>query len=146
MIVKTRLPFINHQIKWFITRFLVKLSPTQIIYWSPNQRKYYQIELLATKCWSWWNGKLLNQLSILNYATHERKHVFEALKWNGNASKPQMLKVCFLIFNPHRQLTASLITVLSHSYCSFTSDQKIIFSVILLSFLVLKPLNSMFFF
>jgi len=26
------LPFINHQIKRFITRFLIKLSPTQIIY------------------------------------------------------------------------------------------------------------------
>ena len=26
---------INLQIKWFITRFLIKLSPTQIFYWSP---------------------------------------------------------------------------------------------------------------
>jgi hypothetical protein len=30
------LPFINNQIKWFITKFLFKLSPTQIIFSSPN--------------------------------------------------------------------------------------------------------------
>ncbi len=40
-----RLPFINHKIKLFINRFWIKISPSQIIYWSPNQRKYNQIEL-----------------------------------------------------------------------------------------------------
>ncbi len=82
-IMKKELPFINHQIKSFITRFLIKLSPTRIIYWSPNQRKNHQIELLATK--SLWNAKLLNQFSTLNLATNERKQVFEAIKWNWNA-------------------------------------------------------------
>ncbi len=33
-------------------------------------------------------------------------------------------KVCFLILNPHTQLTTSLITVISHSNSSLVGDHK----------------------
>jgi hypothetical protein len=51
-------------------------------------------------------------------------------------------KECFLILNPHTQLTASIITVVSHSDNSFVGCQKMEnnFSKIV-KFLVIKPLN-----
>ncbi len=50
-------------------------------------------------------------------------------------------KVCFLILNPHTQLTTSLITVVSHSNSSFVGDQK----MKIVKFLVTKPLNLVIF-
>jgi len=44
-------------------------------------------------------------------------------------------KVCFLMLDPHTQLTTSLITVLSHSNSSYVGDEKMkIVLVKLLSF------------
>jgi len=56
-------------------------------------------------------------------------------------------KVCFLILNPHTQLTTSLITVVSHSDNSFVGDQKMEnnLSFKIVKFLVIKPLNLVIF-
>ncbi len=45
-----RLPFINHQNKWFITRFLIKLLPTQIIEKMVNF-EYSNFQNLTSKKW-----------------------------------------------------------------------------------------------
>jgi len=66
------LPFINHQINWFITKFLITLSPIQIIYSSPNQMKNRQIHFLLTK-------NLNFCVTKLNYVT---------LNWINSYSQP----------------------------------------------------------
>ena len=64
-----RLPFTNHQINWIITRFLIKLSPNQIIYLSPNQRENHQIGLMLTNSL---NLLLLNK--IIEYQIELNSH------------------------------------------------------------------------
>jgi len=92
---------------------------------SPNKIVSHQM-LFFMKC------QFIESVSTLNHASNEKKQVFEALKWNGNAEDVEVLflwyignhlEVCFLIF-PHTQLTTYLITVVSHSNSSFVVDQK----------------------
>jgi len=53
-------------------------------------------------------------------------------------------KFCFLILNPHTQLTTSLITVVSHSNSCGGSKNENNFGKIV-KFLVIKPLNLVIF-
>jgi len=61
--------------------------------------------------------------------------MLKMLKCCFNGTMATIWKVCFLILKPHTQLTASMITVVSHSNSSFVGDQKMkIILVKLLSF------------
>jgi len=52
-------------------------------------------------------------------------------------------EVYFLILNPHKDLTESFISLVSHSNSTFMGEQKMkIILVKLLMFLGIKPLNS----
>jgi hypothetical protein len=47
--IDARLPFFSHQVNWFFTRFLIKLSLTQIIYWSTIKVKFIKTQWFITK-------------------------------------------------------------------------------------------------
>ncbi len=55
-----RLPFIRHQVNWFFTRFLIKLSLTQIIYRSPNQSKIHQNAMIYHQMVHCVQNKIIN--------------------------------------------------------------------------------------
>jgi len=61
-----------------------------------------------------------------NFLKHQNgMEMLKMLKTCFSGTMVTIWKVCFLILNPHTQLTTSLITVVIHSNSSFVVDQKI---------------------
>ncbi len=67
-----RLPFSSHQVNWFFTRFLIKLSLTQIISRSPNQSKIHQNAMIYHQMVHCVQNKIINLLSF-EYFSNPRK-------------------------------------------------------------------------
>ncbi len=76
---------------------------------------------------------------LIHFHSILRMEMLEMFKSCFSGTMVTISKVCFLILNPHTQLTTSLITPVSHSNRYFVDDQEI--KIIL----VIKPLNLVIF-
>ncbi len=97
------LPFTNHQIEWFITRFSIKQSTTQKNYWSPNKSKepdwlFYSPNFDHCRYQLNRTTNLINRITLLlkSWKKETTVTVNKVLKyWNGK--HPLNTQLCLVI-------------------------------------------------